>query len=581
MRVPRTRRPRSPSPLLLFCCLLLAACVEAQYIDPSEAPPEGLDSSAWALSTIDCTESSDTGYTSGTPFPITVVTVDGKPVEVETANAYYVMAQAADAAGVAIQVISGFRTWEEQEYLYNCYVNCNCNNCNLAAAPGYSNHQSGHAVDLNTDAPGVLAWLNANGGAFGFTRTVPSEDWHWEWWGGGPGGGPCGAIIVDNADPGFSFVQGGDDALLAEGAGYEDDFYYQDPYSAFVTFTVGQWVPEITETALYTLDIYVPDSPLAASSEAAVDIAFQGGHVIDFVDLSNNDDDWVELASGLPLKFVAGTSGNVTLSNLSIEEPGSWLAWDAVRWRTAGDPDPAIAGEACDLSSDCAGNLVCVAGTCAEPCSAIDCPGSTCDPATGVCVDQAPYDDELLPDDSENLDTDQDGIPNNVEGPGDDDGDGVPNWWDHDSDGDGIDDEVEGYGDPDGDGVPSFLDDDSDGDGIPDEDEVGDPDDPTDTDGDGAPDFLDEDSDGDGIPDGEDPDPLDPDNPDDCDDGDPLQPPPGAAPIGGGGASWAQACAGGPPGGGPGPAAAGLILAALGCLRRGRSRRPATSGRPQ
>ena len=43
-----------------------------------------------------------------------------------------------------------------QEYLYACYVNCNCNNCNLAAKPGFSNHQSGHALDLNTSAAGVL-----------------------------------------------------------------------------------------------------------------------------------------------------------------------------------------------------------------------------------------------------------------------------------------------------------------------------------------------------------------------------------------------------------------------------------------
>jgi hypothetical protein len=118
--------------------------------------------------------------------------VDGKPVEVATANAYYVMAQAAAAAGVNIAINSGFRTMSEQEYLYGCYINCSCNSCNLAAKPGYSNHQSGHALDLNTSAGGVYNWLEANGAAYGFSRTVPSEPWHWEWWGGGPGGGPCG-----------------------------------------------------------------------------------------------------------------------------------------------------------------------------------------------------------------------------------------------------------------------------------------------------------------------------------------------------------------------------------------------------
>jgi hypothetical protein len=92
---------------------------------------------------------------------------------------------------VTLKIVSGFRTMSEQQYLYSCYVNCSCNSCNLAAKPGYSNHQSGHALDLNTSSSGVLNWLNANAAKYGFKRTVPSEAWHWEWWGGGPGGGPC------------------------------------------------------------------------------------------------------------------------------------------------------------------------------------------------------------------------------------------------------------------------------------------------------------------------------------------------------------------------------------------------------
>ena len=111
------------------------------------------------------------------------------------------MQQAADADGVDVRIVSGFRTMSQQEYLYGCYIDCNCNNCNLAAPPGYSNHQSGHALDLNTSDAGVLSWLNAHGAAFGFERTVSSEPWHWEWWGGGPGGGPCGASPECLANP--------------------------------------------------------------------------------------------------------------------------------------------------------------------------------------------------------------------------------------------------------------------------------------------------------------------------------------------------------------------------------------------
>lgn len=161
--------------------------------EPEPDVPEYFTAPVDYSAAIDCNESQNTGYVQGDAFAITVVTVDGKPVEVETANAYYQMQQAAAADGVGIKVVSGFRTMSEQEYLYGCYINCNCNNCNLAAKPGYSNHQSGHALDLNTAATGVLNWLNAHGEYYGFARTVPSEPWHWEWWGGGPpANGPCG-----------------------------------------------------------------------------------------------------------------------------------------------------------------------------------------------------------------------------------------------------------------------------------------------------------------------------------------------------------------------------------------------------
>jgi hypothetical protein len=70
-------------------------------------------------------------------------------------------------------------------------VNCNCNSCSLAARPGYSNHQSDHALDLNTSDAGVLNWLNNHADEYGFARTVPSEAWHWEYWGAVDFDGPC------------------------------------------------------------------------------------------------------------------------------------------------------------------------------------------------------------------------------------------------------------------------------------------------------------------------------------------------------------------------------------------------------
>lgn len=117
------------------------------------------------------------GYSAGVARTICVATVDGKPVEVHTADAYLRMQSAARAAGVSLRIVSGFRTMAQQQYLYNQYLCCGGN---LAARPGYSNHQSGLALDLNTSTSGVYGWLAANAGRFGFIRTVPSEDWHWE-----------------------------------------------------------------------------------------------------------------------------------------------------------------------------------------------------------------------------------------------------------------------------------------------------------------------------------------------------------------------------------------------------------------
>src|SRR5205085_4626496 len=88
---------------------------------------------------VDCSaKRSDTGYKSGSPYSITVVKADGKPIEIATASMYARMQRAAAKAGVSIRVVSGFRTMSEQKYLYNCYLTKSCNGGNLAARPGYS-----------------------------------------------------------------------------------------------------------------------------------------------------------------------------------------------------------------------------------------------------------------------------------------------------------------------------------------------------------------------------------------------------------------------------------------------------------
>jgi hypothetical protein len=109
---------------------------------------------------------------------IDVLSIDGEPVAADTAAAFRRMREAASRDGVTLRIVSGFRTYEEQEELYRLY---RAGRGNLAARPGHSNHQDGRALDLNTSDGGVYRWLTNNARRFGFKRTVPSERWHWEY----------------------------------------------------------------------------------------------------------------------------------------------------------------------------------------------------------------------------------------------------------------------------------------------------------------------------------------------------------------------------------------------------------------
>jgi peptidoglycan hydrolase-like protein with peptidoglycan-binding domain len=122
-----------------------------------------------------------TGYVNGVPRQITLSSIpNGKEMRSDAAAAFNRMHAAARAAGINLHVNSGFRSMEEQRILYQKYLN---GTGNLAARPGYSNHQGGIAVDVNVGATSsaTYRWMANNASRFGFVRTVPSEPWHWEY----------------------------------------------------------------------------------------------------------------------------------------------------------------------------------------------------------------------------------------------------------------------------------------------------------------------------------------------------------------------------------------------------------------
>lgn len=115
---------------------------------------------------------------------ITLIMIDGKPVEQQTGKQFLAMRAAALRDGVKLVLNSGFRTWAEQVRLYGLYL---AGQGNLAAKPGFSNHQSGLAVDIQVDnsfTSPVYRWLAANAARYGFVNTGKSfsqpEPWHWE-----------------------------------------------------------------------------------------------------------------------------------------------------------------------------------------------------------------------------------------------------------------------------------------------------------------------------------------------------------------------------------------------------------------
>lgn len=118
-----------------------------------------------------------TGYRKGRPFEIRLVEVDGEQVEARTAKAFRAMQAAAARDGIQLVIRSGFRPHEKQKELYRKY---RAGRGNLAARPGYSNHQSGSALDIIVRDPATLAWMEEHGPRFGFHKTVRSEPWHWE-----------------------------------------------------------------------------------------------------------------------------------------------------------------------------------------------------------------------------------------------------------------------------------------------------------------------------------------------------------------------------------------------------------------
>lgn len=121
-------------------------------------------------------------------------------LEANTAQAWYSMQAAAADAGITLQLVSAYRSYDYQKQLFLRKLARGeriSDILKVNAAPGFSEHHSGRALDLNTpgcvpleedfETTTAFAWLQAHAADFGFRLSFPRanpfgvlyEPWHW------------------------------------------------------------------------------------------------------------------------------------------------------------------------------------------------------------------------------------------------------------------------------------------------------------------------------------------------------------------------------------------------------------------
>lgn len=120
----------------------------------------------------------------------------------QAAASWAAMQSAAAADGITLLLVSGYRSIDYQARLFRKKINAGQSVSQILtvnAAPGFSEHHTGRAVDVATpgsrpltaefeDTP-AFRWLTRSAGRFGFSMSYPRdndagfvyEPWHWAW----------------------------------------------------------------------------------------------------------------------------------------------------------------------------------------------------------------------------------------------------------------------------------------------------------------------------------------------------------------------------------------------------------------
>jgi D-alanyl-D-alanine carboxypeptidase len=118
----------------------------------------------------------------------------------QAASSWQRMLSAARLDGITLLIVSGYRSFDYQSELIRKKLESGlaiCDSLKVNAAPGYSQHHGGKAVDIATpgsrplteefEESAAFAWLSAHAKEYGFSMTYPRnnpygfvfEPWHW------------------------------------------------------------------------------------------------------------------------------------------------------------------------------------------------------------------------------------------------------------------------------------------------------------------------------------------------------------------------------------------------------------------
>ncbi len=134
------------------------------------------------------------------------ITADGKiKLKKEAAQKYLQMRAAARADGIVLVPISGFRSIQQQKYLFfkikEKRAELATKRAKVSAPPGYSEHHTGYAIDIgdakvpathlspNFEKTPAFIWLEKNAARYSFELSFPKnnpqgisyEPWHWRY----------------------------------------------------------------------------------------------------------------------------------------------------------------------------------------------------------------------------------------------------------------------------------------------------------------------------------------------------------------------------------------------------------------